>query len=275
MIRVLSMIAVAGFILSLATISAAFAIGGPDLVARGGWSLLSWDDGDWHWGDGHRHFRRHGYWEGESGPQKSRTLAWSGARGLDVDLPADIRYVQADGPATVTVTGPESAVDRVVIRGSSIRYEGGRHHWGSRLSILVRAPNIDSFDLSGDNHLAIEGYNQDSLNIDVSGAGEVTAEGRVKTIAIDVSGSGDVDLGRLKAEGADVEISGAGDVTIAPTEWAKLDVSGMGDVRLLTHPPKLDTDVSGAGRVRQEEPNASPSPPPTPPAPPSPPKKKT
>jgi len=269
MIRVLVMIAVAGFVLAVATFAVAVAIGGPDVMARGGWALASrhWDDGDW---DGRHH--RHRSWSSDSGPQTTRTIEWSGADGLDVDLPADIRYIQQAGPATVTVTGPQQAVERVVVRGDSIRYDDrGRHHWGQKLSIVVRAPNIRAFDLSGQNELTIEGYHQDSLSMDVSGSAEVVASGETNTIALDISGNGDVDLGQLKAKGADVEISGAGDATIAPTDWAKLDISGMGDIRLLTHPPRLETDVSGAGSIRQgEAPSVTPSPSPSPSSSPSP-----
>jgi hypothetical protein len=102
------------------------------------------------------------------------------------------------------------------------------------------------------------------LKLDLSGDAEVTASGETDLVELDVSGSGDVDLGSLKAKGANVDASGSSDVVIAPTDWAKLDISGMGDVRLLTNPPKLETDLSGAGKVRQSEPSANPSPSPSP-----------
>lgn len=264
MIRVLVMIAIAGFVLSVATLSAAFAIGGPEAIARGGWFLASgdWEDGYWGWaGHGHPHWREGGM-SAASGPQITRTLPWSGADRLVVDLPADVRYVQATGPATVTVTGPQSVVAHVIVRDDSIRFDDrGGGWWANRLKIVVQAPNVTRFDLSGRNELSIEGYRQDRLSLDVSGAAEVTATGEADVIDLDISGSGDVDLGALKAKGAQVEISGAGDATIAPTDWAKLDISGMGDIRLLTHPPKLETDVSGAGTIRQGEAPAAPSPP--------------
>ena len=49
MIRVLTMIAVAGFVLSLASLSAAVAIGGPDAIARGGWMFADRDWSHTHW----------------------------------------------------------------------------------------------------------------------------------------------------------------------------------------------------------------------------------
>ncbi|RAK68751.1 GIN domain-containing protein [Phenylobacterium kunshanense] len=266
MIRVLLMIAVAGFVLSVGALSAAVAIGGPDAIARGGWWLADgrWSGhNEWSWDSDHH--------DTDSGPQVTRTLEWTGADSLDVNLPADVRYIQTDGPASVTVTGPERAVQRVVVRGDSIRYRH-RHHMGSgpKLTIVVRAPAISSFDVSGRSSLAIEGYRQDSLRIEVSGEAEVEAAGEAQEVNLDISGRGDVDLAALKTRGAVVDISGAGDATVAPTEWARLEISGMGDVRLLTRPARLETDISGAGRVREESPQGPSEEPSSTPATPSP-----
>jgi hypothetical protein len=72
-------------------------------------------------------------------------------------------------------------------------------------------------------------------------------------VKLDVSGHGDVDLTALKTAGADIDISGAGEATVGPTEWARVDISGMGEVNLLTRPKRLDTNIVGAGRVRQPD----------------------
>jgi hypothetical protein len=236
------------------TLAAAVAIGGPEILARSTWGLASsdWDGHEWGWG---WHGRHHNRWADERsarGPQSSRTLAWSGADALNVGFPADIRYVQAEGPGTVTVSGPPSAVDHVVVKGESVHFDGfSQHWWPHKLSVVVRAPNITRFDLSGANALTIEDYKQDKLALDISGAAEVNGTGEASAVELNISGTGDVDLGGLKAKSAEVKISGAGGATIAPTEAADLEISGMGDVRLLTHPPKLETHISGAGRIRQ------------------------
>lgn len=275
MIRTLLMIAAAGFVLAVAALSAAVAIGGPEAVTRGGWNLFANADGpnaEGHWGS---HAFRHGHegrWaKDDSGPQGHKTLAWSGADSLDVDLPADIRFIQAPGPGSVEITGAAAVVDRVILKGDSLRFDsqGPRHWWRHKLQIVVRAPNVSRFDLSGASTLKIENYQQEKLTLNVSGAAEVTAIGQAESVALDISGTGDVDLGGLKTRGADVEISGAGGAILAPTEWAKLQISGMGDIRLLTRPAKLETDISGAGRIRQLGPDA-----PSAPEPPKPPKVK-
>ncbi|WP_337189282.1 DUF2807 domain-containing protein [Phenylobacterium sp.] len=261
MIRTLVMIAVAGFVLSVGALSAAVAIGGPDLVARGGWSAFSgkWGswrgwDADWNGNWDVEWKRDRDGWDdtaGAGGPETTRTLDWSGADSLDIDLPADVRYIQQAGPGRVEVTGPQRAVERVIVRGDSIRYDQGRRWTRPKLTIVVRAPDIRSFDVSGRNTLSIEGYRQARLSLEVSGDASVKAEGEADAVSLEVSDSAGADLGRLKAKGVEAEVSGAGEAALAPTDWARLEVSGAAEVRLLTDPPRLESDVTGAGRVRR------------------------
>jgi hypothetical protein len=269
MIRVLLMIAVAGFVLSVGAISAAVAIGGPEAVAHGGWSVANghWrGDSHWDWDDDDDGRRATRDW----GPESTRTLTWSGADTLDLDLAADVRYIQQAGPATVTITGPTRLVDHVMVRGDTLKYEDRGHHTHrTKLAIVVRAPNIQSFDIAGRNTLVIEGYRQPRLRIDASGAADVTASGEVDDLELDLSGNADAELGALKTRRAEVDIAGSSDAVIAPTDDARLEIAGNGEVRLLTSPKSLSTDVSGSGRVRHEAP-AIPTPPPAPTAPPSP-----
>lgn len=267
MIRVLIMIAVVGFFLSIATLTAAVAIGGPDAITRGGWDWAdggSWKGKHWGWDDGDRDPMV----AANLGPQTTRTLEWSGADRLDIDLVADVRYIQSAGPASVVVTGPQKAVEQVIVRGDSLRYERHNRHSHRRypsLTIIVRAPNITSFDLSGRNTLSIEDYRQTSLRLDVSGSAEVKATGLADDVQVDMSGSGKANLGSLKTKSARVEISGSADAVIAPTERAELDISGSGDVELLTSPRSVETDISGSGRVRQGAADSVvPAPPPLP-----------
>jgi nucleoid-associated protein YgaU len=255
MIRVLVMIAVTGFLVSVVTLSTAAALGGPEAIARGAWS----------WSPGHGWAGRHGWDDDDSGPQASREIAWTGGDTLEVEVPAEIRYVQSAGPPKLTISGPRRAVEQVVVENGHIRFTEGRHRhrWG-RLTIEMTAPDVKRFDLQGQDRLTIEGYDQDRLALDLTGSAEVTAAGRTKDLALDIAGSADADLSKLEAERAEVDISGSGEAIIAPRDRAKLDISGSGEVTLLTRPAQLEADVSGSGRVHQAEATpAQPAPPAT------------
>ncbi len=256
MIRVLVMIAVSGFVLSVATLSTAIAIGGPEALSHAAWKFGPGH----HWAIGEERWDRDSS-HGEAGPQSSRELAWTGGDTLEVEVPAEIRYTQAPGPAKLTISGSKRAVDDVEVRNGRIDYQHGHgRHW-ARLVITMTAPDISRFGLQGSSSLAIEGYRQPRLRLDLSGNAEVTAKGEADVVELDISGSAEADLGQLKTKGADVAISGSGDATVAPTEWAKVDISGAGDVTLTTRPTKLETDISGSGSLHQQDGEAaSPSP---------------
>jgi len=261
MIRVLVMIAVTGFLVSVVTLSTAVAIGGPDLLANAAWGRWG-GDGDWNWND-HHHRWGHHRWADE-GPQATREMAWTGGDTLEIDVPAEVTYSQAPGPGKLTVTGPKEAVDALQIDGGQLRFSGDRHHWAD-LTIAMTAPAVTRFDLHGSSKLAIEGYKQDKLNLDVSGNADVSAKGEAKALELTISGSSDTDLSGLKLENADVDITGAGQATLAPTGSANLNISGSGDVTLLTRPARLESNVTGSGSVHQNDAaTASPSPAPAP-----------
>jgi len=262
MIRVLVMIAVTGFLVSVVTLSMAVAIGGPEIITDSAWR--GWHGGHWGWSSDDWPDRG---WR-NSGPQATREMAWTGGDTLDVDVPAEVTYTQASGPGKLTITGPRRALDALEIEGGHLRYAHGHHH-GAELTIVMTAPSVTRFDLSGSGKLSIEGYNQDKLSIEVSGDGDVSAKGETKSVALSVSGSGNTDLSELKLADASVDIEGSGEATLAPTGAANINISGSGEVTLLTRPAKLESNISGSGSIHQKEgAGATDGTPPAPPAPP-------
>ncbi len=264
MIRVLVMIAVAGFFVSIVTLATAVAIGGPEAIADNAWNWgrghWGWSDGDYGWGArGH-----HGRWDG---PEATREMAWTGGDSLDIDVPADVSYTQAPGVGKLIITGPQDALNALEIDGGHLRFDRRHHHWGD-LTIVMTAPAVTHFDMSGSGKLVIQGYKQDKLALDLSGNADVTASGEARSVALSASGSSDTDLSGLKVADADLDITGSGAVKLAPTGNANVNISGSGDVTLLSRPARLQSSVSGSGSINQEDRGPTPpTPPPTPPAP--------
>lgn len=245
MIRSLVIIAVTGFIMSVVCISAAVAIGGPAIMNHGVWWM---GPGGWGW-DGHgHHWTSHLAFDDGDQPQATRKLAWTGEQ-LSVDLPADVRFTQADGPASLTIRGPQAAIDHVVVENGRIRLDGPVDL--ENLAIDVVAPKVTRFDVVGSGDLEIRDYRQDALVLNVMGSGDVAVQGAAKSVQTGISGSGDADLSNLAVEGADVRISGSGSATVGPRRWAKLDISGSGDITLTSRPPQLESHVSGSGDIQQ------------------------
>ena len=88
----------------------------------------------------------------------------------------------------------------------------------------------------------------DSLEIDISGSGDVKTRGRVNQADLTISGSGTIESGSMSTNAADIRVSGSGEVTIWVKETLDIRVSGSGDVSYYGN-PQLDVDVSGSGNV--------------------------
>jgi hypothetical protein len=245
MVRTLLLIAAAGFLVSVVTLSVAVALAGPQAF-RHGYAFTLGDHG-WRWSD---HSQRRSDVDHDAGPEATRDFPWSGGSSLNVSVPAEIEYVQADGPAKVTATGPQGALDDLRVENGRIRYAGDGWHDG-KLRLVVTAPAVNDFALDGAETLKISGYHQDKLSVTVSGYGDVHVAGETHDETMTISGAGHADLGGLKARTAHIEIDGSGDTRLAPTDAAEIDISGSGDATLLTSPPKLVSHISGSGQVHQ------------------------
>jgi len=266
MIRTLFIIAAAGLVLATASLGGAFALGGRDMASNG-WAWTFHDkDGD------SVSFERD---DGARAEDVTRTLAWTGGQSLTIDLSADVDYVQGE-TSGVTITGPAELVEKVRLVGDRLtwaedndgpnhetvvfgRREGGRGVWvhSEAVRIVVTAPNINSFDLEGSADLTLRDYDQDTLTVDISGSGEVSANGRVRALELDISGSGDADLTGLTTTDANVAITGSGDATVGPTGKADITIAGSGDVDVTTTPATVNQNVSGSGDVNFDRVNTT------------------
>ena len=198
-------------------------------------------------------------WPAEPGDVATRQIAWSGAEALDINISAEVTYTQSD-ESGITITGPKNWIERIVVDGDAITTQSGvKAKWSHKNSkatvrIEVRAPNVKAFAINGAGKLAINGYKQDDLKVDVNGAGEVTAQGEAARLEVHVNGAGEGDFGKLTVQEADIELNGAGAVTAGPTRRAELEINGVGAIRLLNRPPELKQTVHGIGSVHVEDP---------------------
>jgi hypothetical protein len=239
----------------------------------GGFNGGPWGFGPGPWGpwpDGRR----------DNGPDASRDLAYSGSSRLDIYYPAEITYTQGDQPK-FTVTGPQFVLDQLRLEDGELTVDGsgfrrnrngfrwnGRNYNGGRLRIEITAPNLHEFHLSGAQKLTIKNYDQDELRIEGSGAADIDGEGRARSLDVNISGAGHLDLERLPVDDARVTISGAGDANLDARRSSDVQLSGAGHVDFKCRPADSHGHTSGFGSIDYGS-DCSSLPPPAAPAPPA------
>ena len=245
MIRTLSIIAGAGFLVCLACFTAVFALGGGEVV-RDGFVipavLQRLEEGDT--------YERH------DTPRVEKTLAWAGAQTLTLEVPADVIYTQGPTP-TITLSGTPRLVDRVRVEGGRVFFADDQEahvSWGNRrrLTVTITAPNVTRFEVNGSADVEIRGYDQPTLAIDISGSGEVDAIGKTTSLDLSIAGSGEADLRSMAVTDASIAVAGSGDATVSATGAVKVAIAGSGDVTLARQPASLTSEIAGSGDLDVE-----------------------
>lgn len=108
----------------------------------------------------------------------------------------------------------------------------------------------DAFDIhvAGSGSAAVAALDARTLNVSVSGSGDVTSSGRCGALNVRVAGSGDVALANLKCTNTAISIAGSGDVAAHATGQADIRIAGSGDVTI-TGGAKCSKRVAGSGNV--------------------------
>ncbi len=187
------------------------------------------------------------------GPQVTRDLPWAGSETLHIDNSAAlVTYIQGPTPK-FTVTGPAKRVNGLALSGDTLTGSDIVHTFGDdhdvEIHIAITSPNTHTFFLSGAETMILTNYDQDSLEIHLSGAGIILTGGKAKHLIADLSGAGNLDMAQLPVDDATVNISGAGNATIDPKLAADVSISGAGHIGLLTKPASLKTRITGFGAI--------------------------
>ena len=91
------------------------------------------------------------------------------------------------------------------------------------------------------------------LTAEVTGSGSVYLKGQTKDVSLDLTGAAHAHCYELMAENAKVQISGAGSAEVYASVKLDAEVSGAGDVNYKGNATNVSQHVSGAGSVHKAE----------------------
>jgi Putative auto-transporter adhesin, head GIN domain len=179
---------------------------------------------------------------------------------IEVAESMDVQVVPGDG-REVSVAAGEHVIDRVVTESSGgvlkidIRDRGiviGPDPLND-VSVQVPASELAAVEIAGSSDVTLEGLDQDALELNVEGAGDVEASGTVDRLIATIQGAGDARLSQLKTRVARVEVQGAADAELNVSDELDVTVQGAADVSY-TGNPRVRSDIEGAGDIRRIEP---------------------
>jgi hypothetical protein len=119
--------------------------------------------------------------------------------------------------------------------------------------LRITLPELSSVSSHGAGEVKIADANSSDLKIQSTGAADVNAAGKAKSVTISSTGAGNIDTSRLTSERAKVEATGAANVDVFASEQLDVTVSGVGSVSYSGNPKVVNKNVSGIGSVNPKQ----------------------
>jgi hypothetical protein len=189
-----------------------------------------------------------------SGHVTSETRNMSGFS--NVSLEGSGRLVIAQGGVeSLTVTADDNLMPYIQteVRGGTLvlgQKNGVSLSPSTDIVFKVTTRKLDTLDISGSGVAEAKGLQSAKMKIDVSGSGEISADGAADDLDIDISGSGRFRGEGLKSKRTRVDISGSGSALVASSETLNATVSGSGSIEYVGD-PRVHQDISGSGTIRK------------------------
>jgi hypothetical protein len=180
--------------------------------------------------------------------------------------------IDAQARQAVQVSGERKQLDEmeVAVRGDTlvvrpVQRMGFSFNFGKRREIptvTIGAAGLKSLKMSGSGDVELEHVGGERFVLANSGPGDLHASGAVRRLAVESSGSGDLDLRRMKAadvrlaaignDGSsqlNIELSGPGDLSADGLRLAKVTarLRGPGNLKLSGASRELSLESSGSG----------------------------
>ena len=183
-------------------------------------------------------------------------------RAVASSLPANVYYVQAD-KQEVRVESTEELAPKVLTTVEdgklSLKLESGRYP-KLILRVVVSSPDIEKLSVSGSGNLFHEGvlHASGSLALKVSGSGDIfTGEIDSRDFEAQCSGSGSIRVSKLVCDDFDGQVSGSGSVRMGSISCDDFEAGASGSggfsVDKLTSTGGASVRVSGSGDVLLRE----------------------
>jgi hypothetical protein len=139
------------------------------------------------------------------------------------------------------------------VRGDTLKiYTDGKISMQKKASVKISMPEITGLDVSGASTVVVSNVKADALELDASGASNITIDGEAKELVADASGASEIDAEELKVENAAVEASGASSATVSPANELKADASGASSIYYTGEPKNVVPKSSGASSVKKK-----------------------
>jgi len=127
------------------------------------------------------------------------------------------------------------------------------HVWPTHgIKVVISSPTRTGGRIRGAVKLTVKQLSWPTFALESKGASEVTLDGSVDRLLVDMTGASQLAAGGLQAKTAEISTTGAGDAEVAVTDTLKVVITGAGKVTY-TGNPTIKKQITGAGSIRHKD----------------------
>ena len=128
------------------------------------------------------------------------------------------------------------------------------HVWPTHgIKVVISSPTRTGGRIRGAVKLTVKQLSGPTFALQSTGASEVSLDGSVDRLLVDMTGASQLAADDLKARTAEISTTGAGDAEVSVTDTLKVAITGAGKVTYSGNPTTIKKQITGAGSIRHKD----------------------
>ena len=160
------------------------------------------------------------------------------------------------GPPAIRVTTDENLLPHIEnnVSEDTLHLRTREHLWPTHgIKVVISSPTRAGGKIRGAVKLTVEQLSGPIFALESKGASEVSLDGSVDRLLVDMTGASQLAAAGLQAKTAEISTTGAGDADVAVTDTLKVVITGAGKVTYSGNPPTIKKQITGAGSIRHKD----------------------
>lgn len=162
--------------------------------------------------------------------------------------------IEVGKPVSVVASGSDVFLDNLLteVSNGELRLRLKENHPNNMhgdMHLTITLPQFTRYVMSGAGETTITHMSGDALEVELSGAGGLKADGSVKSLKLTLGGVGSVDARNLHAENVDARVGGVGSVRVFASARLDAALGGVGSLTYYGDPKSVNTSTGGIGSI--------------------------
>jgi hypothetical protein len=174
----------------------------------------------------------------------------------NVDASGAFEIEWQNGSPALRITTDENLLPYIEndVSDDTLRLHSREHLWPTRgIKVVISSPMRTGGKMRGAVKLTVRQLSGPSFALESKGASEVTLDGSIERLLVDMTGASQLAADGLQTKTAEISTTGAGDADVAVTDTLTVVITGAGKVAYSGNPTRIEKHITGAGTIRRKD----------------------